>query len=75
MPIDPERIYAAGFSGGAMLAWALGRVTGGLAGVSFEELPPLSNLLSSGGASGAGVPLLTRALSRQMGWRMVQVRV
>ncbi|MEM7350671.1 MAG: hypothetical protein AAF657_07685 [Acidobacteriota bacterium] len=31
--IDPKRIYAAGFSGGAMLGWWLGRSTGTLAGV------------------------------------------
>jgi predicted esterase len=31
--IDPRRIYAAGFSGGAMLGWELGRVSGALAGV------------------------------------------
>ena len=31
--VDPKRIYAAGFSGGAMLGWALGRNAGGLAGV------------------------------------------
>jgi|CXWL01.1.fsa_nt_gi predicted esterase len=31
---DPKRIYVAGFSGGAMLAWSLGRGTGGgVAGV------------------------------------------
>lgn len=30
---DPRRIYAAGFSGGGMLAWELGRRTSGLAGV------------------------------------------
>ena len=30
---DPARIYAAGFSGGGMLAWELGRKTSGLAGV------------------------------------------
>ena len=30
---DPRRIYAAGFSGGGMLAYELGRRTGGLAGV------------------------------------------
>ncbi len=30
---DHARIYAAGFSGGAMLGWALGRGTGALAGV------------------------------------------
>lgn len=32
-PADPERIYAAGFSGGAMVAWSLGTATGRLAGV------------------------------------------
>lgn len=44
---DPQRIYAAGFSGTAMLAWALGvRTGGGLAGVIavggrlVDELPP-----------------------------------
>ncbi len=31
--IDFQRIYAAGFSGGAMLGWALGKTTGELAGV------------------------------------------
>ena len=31
--IDPKRIYATGFSGGAMLAWDVGRQTGELAGV------------------------------------------
>ena len=31
--IDTQRIYAAGFSGGAMLGWALGKHTGELAGV------------------------------------------
>jgi dienelactone hydrolase len=30
---DPHRIYAAGFSGGGMLAWELGRTTAALAGV------------------------------------------
>lgn len=30
---DPARIYAAGFSGGAMIGWDLGRQTGKLAGV------------------------------------------
>ncbi len=29
--IDPRRIYVAGFSGGAMIGWALGRATGGRA--------------------------------------------
>jgi predicted esterase len=32
-PIDPNRIYAAGFSGGAHLAYGLGKGTGALAGV------------------------------------------
>jgi predicted esterase len=31
--VDPRRIYAAGFSGGAIAAWLLGGKTGGLAGV------------------------------------------
>ncbi len=31
--VDPKRIYAAGFSGGAHLAWALGKPPGALAGV------------------------------------------
>ena len=31
--IDPERIYATGFSGGAMVAWILGYDTGRLAGI------------------------------------------
>ncbi|HEX8171418.1 MAG TPA: hypothetical protein VF824_12830 [Thermoanaerobaculia bacterium] len=43
---DPNRIYAAGFSGTAMLAWTIGITTGRLAGVigvggrSIDELPP-----------------------------------
>lgn len=32
-PTDPDRIYAAGFSGGAMLSWMLARQTGRIAGV------------------------------------------
>lgn len=32
-PIDPRRIYTAGFSGGAILAWILGQNTGALAGM------------------------------------------
>lgn len=31
-PIDPQRIYTAGLSGGAILAWILGQNTGALAG-------------------------------------------
>lgn len=31
--VDPRRLYAAGFSGGAHFAWLLGQRTGGLAGV------------------------------------------
>ncbi len=31
--IDPRRIYATGFSGGAIVAWVLGYQTGGLAGI------------------------------------------
>lgn len=33
LPIDPQRMYAAGFSGGAVLAWAVGVLGGELAGV------------------------------------------
>lgn len=32
-PIDPQRIYTAGLSGGAILAWVLGQNTGALAGM------------------------------------------
>ncbi len=31
--IDPRRVYATGFSGGAIVAWVLGAQSGGLAGV------------------------------------------
>jgi dienelactone hydrolase len=31
--VDPRRIYAAGFSGGATVAWVLGRASGSIAGV------------------------------------------
>ncbi len=31
--VDPRRVYAAGFSGGGMVAWTLGRESGHLAGV------------------------------------------
>ncbi|HEY0141161.1 MAG TPA: hypothetical protein VGF48_09710 [Thermoanaerobaculia bacterium] len=43
---DPKRVYAAGFSGTAMVSWQLGLVTGGLAGVigvggrNLPEFPP-----------------------------------
>lgn len=33
LPVDERRIYAAGFSGGAIVAWILGQTTGQLAGV------------------------------------------
>lgn len=33
LPVDPQRIYATGFSGGAMLSWIVGLRTGQLAGV------------------------------------------
>jgi predicted esterase len=33
LAIDPRRIYATGFSGGAIVAWVLGHQTGGLAGI------------------------------------------
>jgi predicted esterase len=43
---DPDRIYATGFSGTAMVAWHLGMTTGALAGVigvggrNIPEMPP-----------------------------------
>ena len=37
--VDPKRIYAAGFSGGASVAWALGRETGAIAGVIASGAP------------------------------------
>jgi len=41
LPVDPRRIYAAGFSGGAILAWLVGLKTGQLAGViSVGGRPP-----------------------------------
>ncbi len=41
--IDPRRIYAAGFSGGAMLGWELGRASAG------REIPGLAGVIGSGG--------------------------
>lgn len=41
LPIDPKRVYATGFSGGAMLSWVVGIRTGKLAGViSVGGRPP-----------------------------------
>jgi predicted esterase len=41
LPVDARRIYASGFSGGAMLAWLVGLNTGQLAGVvSVGGRPP-----------------------------------
>ena len=41
LPVDARRIYAAGFSGGAILAWVVGQRTGQLAGViSVGGRPP-----------------------------------
>ncbi|HEX6973431.1 MAG TPA: hypothetical protein VF147_03465, partial [Vicinamibacterales bacterium] len=37
--VDPRRIYAAGFSGGAGVAWALARETGAIAGVIAAGAP------------------------------------
>jgi dienelactone hydrolase len=33
LPVDPKRIYATGFSGGAILSWVVGQNTGSRAGV------------------------------------------
>lgn len=49
LPVDERRIYATGFSGGAIVAWILGQSTGRLAGViavggrpveGHDRLPP-----------------------------------
>lgn len=41
LPIDPKRIYATGFSGGAILSWVVGLRSGTLAGViSVGGRPP-----------------------------------
>jgi predicted esterase len=49
LPVDERRLYAAGFSGGALVAWILGQRSGGLAGVvavggrpaeGFDREPP-----------------------------------
>ena len=45
-PTDPKRIYAAGFSGGGIVAWLLAQTTGGLAGI----------LINSGGRLPDGIP-------------------
>ena len=58
LPIEPRRIYAAGFSGGAMLAWAVGQGPAGLAGVisvggrpfdGFDREPPRFALWTAAG--------------------------
>ncbi|HEX6975539.1 MAG TPA: hypothetical protein VF147_14135 [Vicinamibacterales bacterium] len=41
--VDPKRIYAAGFSGGAGVAWALARETGAIAGVIAAGAPNPGN--------------------------------
>ena len=56
---DPKRVYAAGFSGTAMVAWQLGIVTKGLAGVigvggrNIPEFPPQSFNFAHYGFAGA----------------------
>ena len=58
LPVDPRRIYATGFSGGAMLSWVVGLRTGKLAGVisvggrppdGFESQPPSFALWAAAG--------------------------
>ena len=58
LPLDPRRLYAAGFSGGAVLAWVVGQQTGRLAGVisvggrpaeGLEERPPEFALWATAG--------------------------
>ncbi len=58
LPIDPKRIYATGFSGGAILSWVVGLRSGQLAGVisvggrppdNFEkDLPPFAVWAAAG---------------------------
>jgi len=58
LPIDERRIYAAGMSGGAMLAWIVGQKSGALAGViavggrppeGYVDTPPRFALWAAGG--------------------------
>ncbi|MEO8277527.1 MAG: hypothetical protein ABI639_15035 [Thermoanaerobaculia bacterium] len=60
LPVDRRRIYAAGFSGGAILAWVVGLQTGQLAGVisvggrppdGMETLPPRFALWAAAGVA------------------------
>lgn len=60
LPVDPRRIYAAGFSGGAIVAWVVGQRTGQLAGVisvggrppdNFERQPPKFALWAEAGTT------------------------
>ncbi len=37
--VDPSRVYAAGFSGGATVAWVLARASGGIAGIIAAGAP------------------------------------
>jgi dienelactone hydrolase len=60
LPVDPNRVYAAGFSGGGMLAWLVGVQTGRLAGVisvggrlpdGLESRPPTFALWAAAGTA------------------------
>jgi predicted esterase len=46
--IDPERIYAAGFSGGVLVAWYLAQ---------FADPPTLAGILSAGGRPAEEIPV------------------
>ena len=60
LPVDPKRVYATGFSGGAILSWVVGQETKALAGVisvggrppeGFESEPPRFALWAAAGTS------------------------
>ena len=60
LPVDDRRIYAAGFSGGAIVAWVVGQQTGRLAGVisvggrpveGLEDQPPRFALWATAGTT------------------------
>ncbi|HSM13366.1 MAG TPA: tetratricopeptide repeat protein [Thermoanaerobaculia bacterium] len=71
LPVDERRVYAAGFSGGAMLGWILGQRSGLLAGVvsvggrlpeGFEGQPPaFASWLAAGTTDFNYVPTLELA--------------
>jgi dienelactone hydrolase len=72
LPVDPKRIYATGFSGGAILSWLVGLRSGQLAGVisvggrppdGYESQPPSFALWAAAGETDFNY-LPTRELDR-----------